>query len=234
MTLVEIISRLKNLKDQGFIPSLRGGSTGIGYTLETRLGLSETNISVPDLGGRVELKATRRNSSSLITLFTFNKGVWQIPQKLVVENYGYIDETGRKSLYCTVWSKTQNSQGLSIQIDRNNHQLNLVHNSNNIIATWDIYNLISKLISKLGKVLFVTADSRAGESKIEEFHFNEAYLLIEPTAKSFIKALEDSTVCIDIRMHLKESNHIRNHGTAIRIKESDIPLLFEKKETNLI
>ncbi|QWR78287.1 MvaI/BcnI family restriction endonuclease [Candidatus Magnetomonas plexicatena] len=234
MTFIEIISRLKRLKEQGFIPSLRRGSTGIGYTLEAKLGLNETNISVPDLGGRVELKATRRNSSSLITLFTFNRGVWQIPQKIVVEKFGYIEENGRRALYSTVWSKTQNAQGLSIQVDRDNHKLNLVHNGNNLIASWDIYILVSKLISKLGKVLFVSADTRVTENNIEEFHFNEAYLLIEPTAKGFIKALEDSTVCVDIRMHLKESSNVRNHGTAIRIKESDIPSLFEKKQTGLI
>ncbi|MBF0517873.1 MAG: hypothetical protein HQK97_12330 [Nitrospirae bacterium] len=75
MTFVEIIKRLKSLKEQGFIQSLRRGPTGVGYTLETKLALNETNISLPDIGGRVELKATRRSSSSLITLFTFNRGV---------------------------------------------------------------------------------------------------------------------------------------------------------------
>ncbi|MBF0487067.1 MAG: hypothetical protein HQK98_02800 [Nitrospirae bacterium] len=102
MTYIEIIKRLKSLKDQGYISSLRRGPTGIGYTLETMLGLGETNISVPDIGGRVELKASRRSSSSLITLFTFNRAVWQLPQKEVIESYGYIDENVRKSLYCTV------------------------------------------------------------------------------------------------------------------------------------
>lgn len=234
MTYIEIIKRLKSLKDQGYISSLRRGPTGIGYTLETMLGLGETNISVPDIGGRVELKASRRSSSSLITLFTFNRAVWQLPQKEVIESYGYIDENGRKSLYCTVWSKTQNSQGLSIKVDRDNHRLNLIHDRNDVIASWDIYVLVSKLISKLGKVLFVIADSRVAEKNIEEFHFNEACLLIEPTAQSFIKALEDSIVCIDIRMHLKETSNVRNHGTGLRIKECDLPLLFEVKEDGQI
>ncbi|MBF0568731.1 MAG: hypothetical protein HQK95_07660 [Nitrospirae bacterium] len=163
MTYIEIIKRLKGLKDQGYISSLRRGPTGIGYTLETMLGLGETNISVPDIGGRVELKASRRSSSSLITLFTFNRAVWQLPQKEVIESYGYIDENGRKSLYCTVWSKTQNSQGLSIKVDRDNHRLNLIHGRKDVLASWDIYVLVSKLISKLGKVLFVIADSRVAE-----------------------------------------------------------------------
>ena len=32
------------------------------------MGLFETNIPVPDLGGRVEIKTTRRDSDSLVTL----------------------------------------------------------------------------------------------------------------------------------------------------------------------
>ena len=74
MTLAEIQRKLNHLKEKGFIPSLRRGSTGIGYTLEKELGLKESNIAIPDLGGRVELKTSRRESSSLITLFIFNRG----------------------------------------------------------------------------------------------------------------------------------------------------------------
>ena len=62
------------------------------------MGLTETNIPVPDLGGRVEIKTTRRDSDSLVTLFCFNRGVWHISQKGVIEKYGYIDDSGRKAL----------------------------------------------------------------------------------------------------------------------------------------
>lgn len=91
MTLKEIQKKLETLKAKGYVSSKRRGPTGIGHTLEQELNLNETNIAIPDIGGRVELKATRKNSSSLITLFTFNRGVWQIPQIDVIEKYGYVD-----------------------------------------------------------------------------------------------------------------------------------------------
>ena len=97
MTLQEIQQELKKLKNKGYIRSLRKGPTGIGYTLEKELDLKENNIAIPDIGGRVELKATRINAKSLITLFTFNKGVWQMPQRSVIENYGYLDDKDRVS-----------------------------------------------------------------------------------------------------------------------------------------
>ena len=85
MTLIELKKRLKALKNRGFISSKRKGPTGIGYTFETELHLKETNIAIPDLGGRIELKTTRENSNSFVTLFTFNKSVWQIHPKEAIK-----------------------------------------------------------------------------------------------------------------------------------------------------
>lgn len=58
--------------------------------LEQEIGLTENNISSPDLED-VELKVQRRNSSSKITLFTFNRDVWKVNQRDLILKYGYID-----------------------------------------------------------------------------------------------------------------------------------------------
>ena len=84
MTLKEIENKLRKLKERGFIITHRKGPTGIGHTLEQELQLSETNLAIPDIGGRIELKASRKESGSMITLFTFNKAVWQMPQKEIL------------------------------------------------------------------------------------------------------------------------------------------------------
>jgi len=44
MNLLEIRKKLKEIKNKGFIKSIRKGTTGIGYTFETIFGLKETNI----------------------------------------------------------------------------------------------------------------------------------------------------------------------------------------------
>lgn len=75
MQLKELVKILQTLINNGFIETSRKGPTGIGHTLESYMGLRETNVAIPDVGGRVELKATRRNVNSLITLFTFNRAV---------------------------------------------------------------------------------------------------------------------------------------------------------------
>ena len=111
MTLKEITKRLHFIKNKGFITSKRKGPTGIGHTLESELGLKENNLSIPDIGGYIELKSTRHNSKSMITLFTFNKAVWQLPQKEIIQNYGYL-KSNRQSLYSTIFYTQYNPQKL--------------------------------------------------------------------------------------------------------------------------
>ncbi|WP_265348079.1 MvaI/BcnI family restriction endonuclease [Candidatus Azobacteroides pseudotrichonymphae] len=93
MTLEEIQDRLVAIKAQCFIKSLRKHSTGIGKTLETLLGITENNIPLPDLG-EIELKAIRRNSKNMITLFTFNKKVWKMDPLDAIKKYGKKDKNG--------------------------------------------------------------------------------------------------------------------------------------------
>ena len=63
--LVDILHAISN----EWIPSQRIHDTGIGRTLEYLLGIEENNFPGPN-GEKVELKSIRKNSSSMITLFT--------------------------------------------------------------------------------------------------------------------------------------------------------------------
>ena len=230
MTLKEIQKRLSALKEKGYIPTKRRGPTGIGHTLEQELNITETNIAIPDIGGRVELKANRRDASSLITLFTFNRGVWQVPQKEVIENYGYIDKDSRKALFNTIYVGKQSSQGLTLVIDKKNNQVKLTHKpTKKTVAVWSIYTIVGKFISKLERVIFVLAQTRYDKKGKEEFYFDEAYLLEQPSPDKFMEAFNKSLIAIDIRMYLKVSGTVRNHGTGIRIFEKDIIQHYGKR-----
>jgi len=223
------------MKDKSYVTSLRKGPTKIGYTLERELDLKENNVAIPDVGGRVELKASRRNVSSLITLFTFNIGVWQIPQKTLIEDYGYQDESGRLTLYNLVRVGEVNTQGLTLRIDEKNNEVHLTHESSpTLIAVWSVYTIVGKILNKTERLLLISlADSRIREDKKEEFHFNEAYLLTDPKPQNFIESFKKGSIVIDIRMHLKPNKTVRNHGTGFRIREIDIPLLYATRR-NLI
>ncbi|MDR0707290.1 MAG: MvaI/BcnI family restriction endonuclease [Treponema sp.] len=66
MTIEKFKEEFQKIKDMGYIPSRRRGPTGIGYTLETLLGIAENNDASPDIDG-AELKAHRSDSNNLIT-----------------------------------------------------------------------------------------------------------------------------------------------------------------------
>jgi len=228
MNLRDLTEKLKTINDMGFVRALRRGNTGIGYTFESLFGLAETNIPIPDIGGRIEIKTTRKDSTSLVTLFTFNRGVWIKKQNEIINLYGYKDEKGRKALKSTIFYKRDNSLGLSIEIDEEKNIIKLLSSNNELLAEWDIYVVVGKFSSKLSRLLFVLSDRRISQGK-EEFHFNEAYLLTKPNPRNFLKAFKNSLVGIDLRMHLKESGAVRNRGTGFRMREKDMIELYEEK-----
>ena len=130
-------------------------------------------------------------------------------------------------MYSTVFYGQQNPQNLNIEIDKSVNKVNLYHNSGILLATWSVYTIIGKFISKLERLLVVLADNRINnDSGKEEFLFNEAYLLENPSPDNFLNAFENSQVAIDLRMHLKDIGTVRNHGTGFRIKENKIINLY--------
>ena len=61
--------QLKDVRDEGFIPTRFQGDTGVGATLEHKLGIESNSESAPDLEG-YELKAARSGSNAQQTLFS--------------------------------------------------------------------------------------------------------------------------------------------------------------------
>lgn len=229
MELKELIKRLEILNNKGFIQTRRKGPTGIGHLAEQELGLTETNVAIPDIGGRVELKATRRNANSLITLFTFNRAVWKIKQEEIVNKFGYIDEQGRRALYNIANAKIANAQGFYLVADHHKHIVILRNiNESENIAEWSTYVIAGKFMTKMDRLLLLLADNKI-ENDLEYFHFNEAYLLENPTPQKFLNAFDENKLMIDIRMHLKETGGVRNHGTAFRIAEKYLIDLYQKQ-----
>ncbi len=146
MNLKEVQSKLREIKDMGFIESLRRGPTGVGYTFESLFGVKENNLPIADIGGRVEIKSIRKDSQSLVTLFTFNRGVWHIPQKQLIKKYGYVDSKKRYALKNTVFYNRPAMQGISLEVDEEKNLINLIDNDTyQILATWDVYVMSENL-----------------------------------------------------------------------------------------
>ena len=228
MEVKTLQAKLEKVKKMGYVVSMRKGNTGIGYTLETLLGIAENNIKLPDLG-TIELKSKRKNVPTPVTMFTFNSGAWIIPQKDVIAKYGYIDKSSRTALKCFVAVKP-NAQGLYLKVTPTS--LQMYHNDGTFIAEWQADDLVRYFKNKMPAMLLVLADTKKVNGT-EYFLYDEAYLLNEPTENSLLNAISSGLLLVDLRLHLKSSGGVRNRGTAFRMKETDLHYSFSKKENLL-
>jgi len=222
MTIEEFIHKFKQIKELGFIPTKRKGPTGVGYTLETLLGINENNEAHPDIEG-AELKAHRTQGNSLITLFTFNSKVWKMPPLEAVKKYGSLDKEGRLGLYYTM-SLKPNSAGLFLDVQKT--EISVRHISGEIVATWQLQTLADRFIQKLPALLFVSTfiEERAG---VEYFHYYRAQLMKGTSPELLADQFLAENILVDLRLHDK-GTRARNHGTGFRTYEDKLPLLFNK------
>ena len=222
MNLDEFREKFQELRNNGFVPSLRKGPTGIGYTFESLLGLDENNLALPDIEN-VEIKAHRDNSNSMITLFTFNRRVWQIDPLEAIRRYGSFDVNGRLGLYYTM-SLTPNSAGLFLSV--NEREISVQHTSGEVIATWQLTALAERFIQKIPALLFISARTEK-RGDIEYFYFYRAQLMRGTTPELLSDLFNRGDLLVDLRLHDK-GTRARNHGTGFRTYEDRFPSLFNQ------
>ena len=137
-----------------------------------------------------------------------------------------MDDRGRPALYTTVSAQAPNRLRFQLSVTEDGTSLSMNHvPSNTLLATWDLFHIVGKFVTKFERMLFVHADSRRRDGT-EEFHFNRTELLAEPSSLTFRDGFASGMVTIDVRMHLRPNGSARNHGTAFRIHEHDLPMLF--------
>jgi hypothetical protein len=222
LTLSEFKKRFKALKTQGFVKSQRRGPTGVGHTLEYHLGISENNIALPDIG-IAEIKAHRAKSSSLVTLFTFNRKVWRMAPLQAIKNYGTKDKHGRLGLYFTM-TATPNQAGLFIRFEK--ESIDLRHIDGNLIATWNLEILVSCFKRKIPALIFVTAEVEERDG-VEYYNFSRAQLLTGVRKDTLSQQFREGNIVLDLRLHDKGTS-ARNHGTGFRAFERNFPSLFSE------
>jgi hypothetical protein len=220
MTIKEFTKKFKEIKELGFVPTLRKGPTGIGYTLETMLGIKENNDAQPDIEG-AELKAHRTKENGLITLFTFNNKVRKMPPLDAVKKYGSLDKDGRQGLYYTM-SLKPNSAGLFLDVQKT--EISVRHISGEIVATWQLSDLAERFVQKIPALLLVSAFTEERDG-VEYFHFSRAQLMKGTSPELLANQFKEENILVDLRLHDKGAS-ARNHGTGFRTYEDKLPFLF--------
>ncbi len=230
-SISQIKTQLEELKKEGFIPTLRRGSTGIGFTLETKLGIKENRFRGPDYD-IYELKAKRRNTNSKSSLFVPN---WILTNhnswKDVVEEFGHrwpINENQQlkgKALFPTLQYERPNNRGWYSLIT--NDQIQLIYHDT-LIAYADLDDVKQLFDDKLTNMIYVLADSQIIDGK-EYFHFNEVYQLEDTDFEKFLNQIkaQRNRIVVEFRMGIHLNGNFERHGNAFRASRKAIFSLYD-------
>lgn len=221
LTIEIFKKKFARVREKGWIASKRKGPTGVGQTLEYYLGMKENNIALPDLG-TVELKAHRVGSSSMITLFTFNRKAWRMNPLQAIKKYGTRDNNGRLGMYFTM-ARTPNSMGLFLHIDKST--IDVRHISGEIIAEWQLDILAERFSKKIPGLVLVSAFCEM-RGDVEWFKYDRAQLLTGTSPNIIRNQISVGNILVDLRLHDKGTS-ARNHGTGFRATEDKLTLLFK-------
>ncbi|OGZ63347.1 MAG: hypothetical protein A3C58_02560 [Candidatus Staskawiczbacteria bacterium RIFCSPHIGHO2_02_FULL_34_10] len=223
-TLRQITQSLKELSKKGWIKSNRSHNTGIGKTLEDHLNITENNIALPDFGV-MELKSQRFDTLSMMTLFT--KSPEGITNTEIRKRFGYPDKEFPKIkiLHQTISGGKRNAMGFQTKIDEKKGKL-LILKKGELLGYYSLTFLKQKAIEKIGNGLILVRAQTKKIRRNEYFHYKDAYFLkeIDPT-----KFLAHSKY--DIRLGVyhsgKNVGKPHDHGSAFRLTEKSLPLLFK-------
>jgi hypothetical protein len=226
MTLSQLVEKLEEIRNNGYIKTHRAHDTGVGKTLEDLLGIAENNLQVPDVG-EVELKGQRIESGSMLTLVTKSPEPRGVNRRLF-DRYRYKDEDGLYNLHSTVYGSRINPQGFKVTFKEDKLVLD---NWDNIMASWPMSVFDKVLKSKAEKILLAFAETRGKpRTNSESFHYIEAYLLSDLDQERFKTAIAKGRLKVDIRIGVyrsgKRKGQYHDHGTAFRINKRDFLELF--------
>lgn len=230
---IDIKEKLKEIKEKGFIKSLRKDNTCICYTLEELLGIKENNIGEPDFtynSLKVELKAQRKKAGSRITLST-KSPLWDpLRDREIITKLGYTDKKGRKALKITLKIDEFNPKGFILKLNKEKDKLEIFHKEFGVTCYFKFSELVKAVKTKMYENLLLVLADKEKEVEEESFHYTEAYLFSDFDENNFEKLLIDGKIVWEFRMHLKESGFARDHGSGLRISRKHLGDLFKKEE----
>lgn len=230
----ELLALLQGIARQGFVPTLRSGDTGVGYTLETMLGIEANSYQAPDFKG-IEIKAKRSRIGTAInrsTLFSKvpNWTLSPVGNALgLLNRRGYFDADGRRSLYHTIRATGPNSLGLALEIDAEMDWLKQVYHdagTNSVVhdTTWEMPVLKRDLAAKHAETFWVRAVC-CGRGDDEHFHYVEVQHTRGALVANLPTLIDAGVITLDYALHLQETR-VRDHGYLFKIHPDNLGALF--------
>lgn len=250
-TKESLIVALQAISDRGWIATDRGNNDGnVGNVLEDLLGIEENNLPIPN-AAEWELKAQRKRTSSLVTLFHLEPSptALKFVPSILLPNYGWShDKAGtiypnsemsfRQTIRCGLYS----SRGFTVVVNRAEQRIEVIFDATKVDqiknGAWvdkiiqdgnsslnpNPYWGFNDFYHKLGSKLhncFYVIADHKTEKGLGYFKYEEVYMLKELTLEKMLAAFEQGLIYVDFDARTRH-----NHGTKFRIKRTDIMGLY--------
>jgi hypothetical protein len=236
----DLYIKFLEIRDRGWIRTLKGGFNGPGNTFEILLGIRENYSEYADFKG-IEIKTQKKSGRGKIALLNINpKSDKGNPIEIILDKLGYPDKDYPEykvfnvSLYANEIKKC-GEYYLSINVNNRMKRVELyIQDYNNNKLDLNIYwsfSLIQERINKkLNYLAIIKYDEKEDFSKYVKFEQINIYKI--KSFLHFLKLLEKGKIRISFKIGLhkekEQFGQIYNRGVAFDIFEEDLGELYNK------
>ncbi len=229
----ELLGKLRTISAMGFVDTMRPGDTGVGFTLETLLGIKANSLKAPDYKG-IEIKSRRtsgKKSTGRSTLFAktpdWSKSRLKSSRE-ILDEFGYRNENGRLQVYCTIHSRPNPLGIFAVALEEEGL---LVHRANGggegesvKVVQWSLDVLRESLKAKHHETFWVEAKSR-GKGGDEAFHYVRVVHTRSPMTANLAALINSGRLTTDYAIKC-EAERVSDKGYLFRMNSEDRHLLF--------
>ncbi len=254
-TKEKLIAKFKEIANLGWIENRRfGNHGGIGNTLEDLLGIEENNLPIPN-AAEWELKAQKKNTSSLTTLFHSEpspRAIKFVPS-IFLPKYGWKHQNAgikypktEMSFRQTIHGQSYSDRGFIVIVDRKNEKVLISFDSKKVDERHSEWLEIVKKnvgLKELNPQPYWGFDDlrhKAGTKLLNTFYVQADVKKDKKTKKEFYhynKVLMLQKFSFEGFLKCLEEGNIlvdfdartgHNHGTKFRLRQNHFPDLYEK------
>ena len=221
--LNDLLARFDEIDARGWIPSLRIGDTGIGYTFESLVGVGENNDKRADFHG-IELKCKLLKPPGRATGKTnlFQQAPeWSEPLRAIdrLTQIGQIREDGSYACFSQV-TLTPNNLGLALEIAAAESKLKIRKDARPI-GFWSYEVLKRRLEEKHARTAFIKADTR-GKGPDIEYRYCELVYCERPNIERFVELVLSRNIVFEFLMYERQNHTVRNRGYPWRLGDQGL------------
>jgi hypothetical protein len=232
----ELLEKLRAISAMGYVGTLRPGDTGVGFTLESLLGISANSSKAPDYQG-IEIKSGRESGTRAQSTVFSQVPNWAISRlkgsKEILRARGRISpKTGKLKLFHEISAKCANSYGLKLAFDDSMelmHQVYIEGDLSETDVTWAVEKLKQRLLEKHKESVWVTALC-SGKLENEAFWYRRVKHTqkVDPNALPIL--LETGAITVHYTIKELPNGSAKDQGYLFKTAPKHLDLLFSKVE----